>query len=88
MVVAHFGIAVALVGMAANAAFTSERLAIAKPGDMLNVGPWLVQLQDVTPTAGKNWTAIEAELQASRGSGPDHPEAADALFFRSSDGDQ
>jgi cytochrome c-type biogenesis protein CcmF len=70
MVGAHFGIAVALVGMAANAAFTSERLAIVKPGERLNVGPWVVQLQDVTPTAGKNWTAIEAQLQASRGSGP------------------
>ena len=67
MVVAHFGIAVALVGMAANAAFSSERLAIAKPGDILTVGPWAVQLWDVTPTAGKNWTAVEAELRASRG---------------------
>jgi cytochrome c-type biogenesis protein CcmF len=69
MVVAHFGIAVALVGMAANGAFTSERLAIAKPGEILPVGPWVVQLQDVTPTAGKNWTAVEAELRASRGAG-------------------
>jgi cytochrome c-type biogenesis protein CcmF len=70
MVVAHFGIAIALVGMAANAAFTSERLAVAKPGETLNVGPWTVALKDVTPTAGKNWTAIEAELRASRGDEP------------------
>jgi cytochrome c-type biogenesis protein CcmF len=70
MVIAHFGIAVALAGMAANAAFTSERLAVARLGERLNVGPWLVQLQDVTPTAGKNWTAIEAQLRASRGAGP------------------
>jgi cytochrome c-type biogenesis protein CcmF len=70
MVVAHFGIAVALAGMAANSAFTSERLGIAKPGDTLVVGPWLVQLQDVRPTAGKNYTAVEAELRASRGEGP------------------
>jgi cytochrome c-type biogenesis protein CcmF len=69
MVVAHFGIAVALTGMAMNAAFTSERLAIAKPGDRLSVGPWLVELRDVTPTAGKNWTALEARLDASRGQG-------------------
>jgi cytochrome c-type biogenesis protein CcmF len=69
MVVAHFGIAVALLGMAANAAFTSERLAVAQPGEVLTVGPWQVQLQDVTATAGKNWTAVEAELHASRGSG-------------------
>ena len=67
MVIAHFGIAVALTGMAANAAFSSERLAIAKPGDILPVGPWLVQLKDVTPTAGKNYTALEAELRAARG---------------------
>jgi cytochrome c-type biogenesis protein CcmF len=69
MVVAHLGIAVALLGMAANAAFTSEKLAIANTGDVLGVGPWLVQLQDVTPTAGKNWTAVEAQLRATRGSG-------------------
>jgi cytochrome c-type biogenesis protein CcmF len=69
MVVAHFGIAVALAGMAANAAFTSERLAIARPGETLSVGPWLVQLQDVTPAAGQNWSAIQAELRATRGQG-------------------
>ena len=66
MVVAHFGIAVALPGMAANAAFSSERLAVARPGEVLTVGPWQVQLQDVTPTAGKNFTALEADC-ARRG---------------------
>ena len=70
MVLAHFGIAVALAGMAANAAFTSERLALARPGEALTVGPWTVQLVQVTPAAGKNWTAIEGELRASRGEGP------------------
>ncbi|HEX6604134.1 MAG TPA: heme lyase CcmF/NrfE family subunit, partial [Sphingomicrobium sp.] len=70
MTVAHFGIAVALAGMAANAAFTSERLALARPGEALTVGPWTVQLVQVTPAAGKNWTAIEGELRASRGEGP------------------
>ena len=69
MVVAHAGIAVALAGMAANAAFTSERLAVVKPGDNLNVGPWTVQLHTIEPTAGKNWTALEGELRATRGQG-------------------
>jgi cytochrome c-type biogenesis protein CcmF len=69
MVVAHFGIAVALAGMAMNAAFTEERLAVARPGDRLNVGPWLIEFVDVTPAAGKNWTALEAELRATRGEG-------------------
>jgi cytochrome c-type biogenesis protein CcmF len=67
MVIAHFGVSVALAGMAANAAFTTERLAIAKSGDVLNVGPWQVMLNGVTPTAGKNFTALEADLRASRG---------------------
>ena len=70
MVVAHFGVAVALAGMAANAAFTSERLGVARPGDVFTVGPWLVQLEDVTPKAGKNWTAMEAKLRATRARGP------------------
>jgi cytochrome c-type biogenesis protein CcmF len=70
MVVAHLGIAVSLAGMASNAAFTTERLAVVQLGETVKVGPWLVQLEDVTPTAGQNWTAIEAQLRATRGSGP------------------
>ncbi|MEO7634387.1 MAG: heme lyase CcmF/NrfE family subunit [Sphingomicrobium sp.] len=69
MVVAHFGIAVALAGMAANAAFSTEKLAVARIGETLAVGPWLVQLQGVSPAAGKNFTALEAELRATRGGG-------------------
>ncbi|WP_310467936.1 heme lyase CcmF/NrfE family subunit [Sphingomonas sp.] len=69
MVVAHFGIAVALVGMAADSAFTRETLAAARPGDKLSVGPWLVELRGLAPVAGPNWTAVEAELRASRGDG-------------------
>jgi len=69
MVLAHFGIAVALAGMAMNAAFTEERLAVARTGDRLSVGPWLVEFAGVTPTAGKNWTAVEGELRATRGQG-------------------
>jgi cytochrome c-type biogenesis protein CcmF len=69
MVLAHFGIAVALAGMAMNAAFTEERLAVARTGDRLSVGPWLVEFAGVTPTAGQNWTAVEGELRATRGQG-------------------
>ncbi|HEX6740837.1 MAG TPA: cytochrome c-type biogenesis CcmF C-terminal domain-containing protein, partial [Sphingomicrobium sp.] len=69
MVVAHAGIAVGLAGMAANAAFTQETLAVARPGERLAVGPWLVEFAGVVPTAGKNWTAVEGELRATRGEG-------------------
>jgi cytochrome c-type biogenesis protein CcmF len=69
MAIAHFGVAVAIAGMASDSAFTQEKLAAARPGETLSVGPWLVRLQDVTPAVGPNWTAIEAELRASRGGG-------------------
>ena len=69
MVIAHFGIAVALAGMAVDSAFTRQTLAVVKQGETLSVGPWTVELGDVVPTAGKNWTAIEAEIHASRGQG-------------------
>jgi cytochrome c-type biogenesis protein CcmF len=69
MVVAHLGIAVALTGMAMNSAFTEERLAVAKPGERLAVGPWTIEFAGVVPTAGKNWTAVEGELRATRGQG-------------------
>ena len=65
MVVAHFGIAVALLGMASDAAFTTERLVAVQPGDTVAVGPWQVQLQGIEPVAGPNWTALRGNLAVS-----------------------
>ena len=67
MVVAHFGVAVAITGMAASTLTTTEVLTAARPGDQVAVGPWTVEFKSVTPMAGPNWTALEAELRASRG---------------------
>ncbi len=69
MVVAHFGVAVGIAGMAVSTMATTEVLTAARPGDRIAVGPWMIEFQAVTPAAGSNWTAIEAELRASRGSG-------------------
>src|SRR4249919_3736011 len=69
MALAHFGVAVAILGMASNSAFTREKLTAARPGDRVEIGPWLVEFRQVLPLAGPNWTALEAELRASRGSG-------------------
>ena len=55
--------------MASDSAFTEEKLTVAKPGDKLQVGPWLIEMAGVAPVAGPNWTAIEAHLRASRGGG-------------------
>ncbi|MCF2514263.1 heme lyase CcmF/NrfE family subunit [Sphingomonas sp. G124] len=69
MALAHFGVAVAILGMASDSAFTEEKLAVARLGDRIEIGPWLVEFRDVTPVAGPNWSALEAELRASRGLG-------------------
>ncbi|MDZ4140107.1 MAG: heme lyase CcmF/NrfE family subunit [Erythrobacter sp.] len=69
MVMAHFGIAVSLFGMASEAAFTQERLAAVTPGGSEQVGDFTFTLQSVNPVAGPNWTAIEARIAVSRDGG-------------------
>ncbi|MEM6856519.1 MAG: heme lyase CcmF/NrfE family subunit [Pseudomonadota bacterium] len=69
MVLAHFGVAVSLFGMACEGAFTEERLAAIGPGGVEEVGGWTLQLESVDPVPGPNWTAIEARIAASRGGG-------------------
>ncbi|MFO1256550.1 MAG: heme lyase CcmF/NrfE family subunit [Sphingomonadaceae bacterium] len=64
MVVAHFGVALALAGMACDSAFTTERLVAARVGDKVAVGPWSLTFAKVEPVAGPNWTALEATLEA------------------------
>ena len=69
MVFAHFGIAVAMFGMASESAFSSERLVAANVGDSVEVGPWKVRLARIEPIAGQNWTALEAKMLASYAGG-------------------
>ncbi len=65
MVIAHFGIAVALFGMASESAFSTEKLAALEEGGTTQVGPWSVQLQKVEPVAGPNWTALAGRMTAT-----------------------
>ncbi|HOB13712.1 MAG TPA: heme lyase CcmF/NrfE family subunit [Novosphingobium sp.] len=78
MVVAHFGVAIALFGMASDSAFTRERLVAVNPGQTVAVGGWQVTLKQVEPLAGPNWTALQADLTASYLGGSEialHPQA-------------
>ncbi len=65
MMIAHFGIAVALFGMASESAFSEETLAAVEVGGNAEVGPWNIVLTEVRPTAGPNWTALEGRMAAS-----------------------
>ncbi len=64
MVIAHFGIAVTLFGMASESAFSQETLAAVEPGGRAEVGNWSVTLNAAEPVAGENWTAIEGRMTA------------------------
>ena len=68
MVIAHFGLAVSVAGMAAESGFSSETLAAMAPGESRNIAGWTVKLRDVRPVAGENWVAVEGDMVASRGS--------------------
>ena len=67
MVIAHFGIAMSLFGMASESAFNQEKLVAARPGDTNQVGNWSIRFEGIEPLAGPNWTALEAKLTAQYG---------------------
>ncbi|NML04549.1 heme lyase CcmF/NrfE family subunit [Sphingomonas sp. G-3-2-10] len=69
MVVAHLGVAVSIAGMASDAAFTQERLAAVRVGEVVTVGPFEAKLAEVRPTLGQNWSAVEAVLIVRKGDG-------------------
>jgi cytochrome c-type biogenesis protein CcmF len=81
MVLGHLGVAIALFGMAADSAFTSEKLVAARVGETAEVGPWSVTLEAVDPVAGPNWTALEARLSARYAGGSAHALAPQARSF-------
>ena len=62
----HLGVAVSLFGMTASGAMTGEALASVRVGETLSIAGFEVRLADVHPTAGPNWTAVEAQLDVSR----------------------
>jgi cytochrome c-type biogenesis protein CcmF len=58
MVIAHLGCAVSLAGMAAESAYSVEKLVAARPGERIETAGWALDFKSVTPVAGPNWTAI------------------------------
>ncbi|MBP6031563.1 MAG: heme lyase CcmF/NrfE family subunit [Sphingobium sp.] len=67
MVLAHLGCAVSLAGMAAESAFSTERLVAMKPGDSAEASGWRIRFDKVAPLAGPNWVAMQADIAVSRG---------------------
>jgi cytochrome c-type biogenesis protein CcmF len=83
MVIAHFGCAVSVAGMAAESAFSVEKLVAAQPGARIETAGWTIRFDHVTPVAGPNWTAMDGTFRVSRGNGAPvelHPQSR---FFAS-----
>ena len=62
----HLGVAISLFGMTASGAMTAEALSSLRVGETVKIAGFDVKLADVHPTAGPNWTALEARLDVSR----------------------
>jgi cytochrome c-type biogenesis protein CcmF len=83
MVIAHLGCAVSLAGMASDSAFTVEKLVAARPGDRIETAGWTADFRAISPLAGDNWTAMQADIAVLRGGGSPvilHPQSR---FFSS-----
>jgi len=62
--IAHFGVAVALIGMASESSFSDEKLVAVEAGDRVEISGWRLHFDGVEPLAGPNWTALEAVMTA------------------------
>jgi cytochrome c-type biogenesis protein CcmF len=67
--IAHFGVALAILGGTASGALQQESLVSIRVGDRFTMGGFEAELVDVRPVAGPNWTALEASLAIRRGGG-------------------
>jgi cytochrome c-type biogenesis protein CcmF len=67
MVIAHLGCGVSLLGMASESAFSVEKLIAMQVGQSVETVGWKVTLEGITPVAGDNWTAMQADVRAERG---------------------
>jgi cytochrome c-type biogenesis protein CcmF len=83
MVISHFGLAVALLGMASEAAFSIEKLAALNPGESRQVGPYALSLDRIDPVAGPNWTALQATVSARYAGGAGRAQPAGAHVCQS-----
>jgi cytochrome c-type biogenesis protein CcmF len=84
MVIAHFGLAVSVFGMAAESGFSSETLTALAPGESAKVAGWEVKLNDVNPVVGDNWVAVEGEMIAAKNGNEFalHPQSRQSLSLQ------
>ena len=67
MVVAHIGVAVFVVGVTLVKGYESERDANMKPGERVELGRYVFQLESISNVKGPNYVAARATVTVSRG---------------------
>jgi cytochrome c-type biogenesis protein CcmF len=70
MTLAHFGLAVCVVGFVGSSAWKEEIVSFAEVGDTFEVADYSLELRGVTNVTGPNYTAQRAILQVSRDDTP------------------
>ena len=69
MVMAHFGCAVSIAGMASESAFTQENMVAMAQGETKSVGPFAVTFAGLREFPGPNYAALEGVLLVKQGAG-------------------
>ncbi len=64
---AHLGAGVTLAGVIGATAWQAESIRAMRPGDMVEVGPYTVLLDQVVAVRGPNYTADQAQLKLEQG---------------------
>ena len=67
MLLAHFGVAVFVVGVTLVKGYESERDVRMEPGDIVELGGYTFRLDGVRDVRGPNYVAARAQIQVSRG---------------------
>ena len=66
MTLAHFGLALAIAGMAGTA-WKEESIQVMRPGETTSVGGFAIQFQGARETRGPNYTATEGRFVVRQG---------------------
>lgn len=67
MTLAHFGLAIFLIGAMLSGQFSSERLVLLKAGETVELAGYQFKFQGVFKRSGPNYVAAEGDLQVTRG---------------------
>jgi cytochrome c-type biogenesis protein CcmF len=70
MTLAHFGLAIAVIGMTGSAAWRVESVQVMKPGDSITIGAYAYHFDGVLPARGPNYLAERASFTVTKDGKP------------------